>query len=230
MLKKLFTVLALACTVAAYGFAQNANSSTPPPTRPRTSSQKTTTGKKPATDTTDAGPQQSEETSGQKASAPAKRTPAKTEPTAKDVTDAFNALLEGIRHTDVKVVTGAYWNSPQLTIYNSNGSVTKGWAQVHSNVESAYANLKDVTLETRDVHVQMLGRDGAVVSFLWTQSQTVNGTPETGTGRTTLVYRRIGATWKIVHRHTSPEAPDPSRVLPSERTTEAPTATPKVKP
>ncbi|HEX8890604.1 MAG TPA: nuclear transport factor 2 family protein [Pyrinomonadaceae bacterium] len=229
MLKKSFAILALTCALAASGFAQNSNSPTTP-TRTRTTTPKTTT-KKPVTDATESNAQAAGETPVQKASTTqTKRTPPKSDPTSKDVLTTFNALLEGIRHTDVNAVTGAYWNSTQLTIYNSNGSVTKGWAQMHSNVESAYANLKDVTLETRDVRVQMLGRDGAVVSFLWTQSQTVNGTPETGTGRTTLVYRRIGTSWKIVHRHTSPESPDPSRVLPSERTTPTPTSTPKVRP
>jgi hypothetical protein len=227
MLKKLFAIFALTCALAAYGFAQNSNSST---TTTRTRTTKTTTKKKPATDTTETGAQQTDDASAQKQSAQGKRTPTRNEPTTKDVLATFNALLEGIRHADVNAVTGAYWNSPQLTIYNSNGSVTKGWTQMHSNVASVYANLKDVTLETRDVRVQMLGRDGAVVSFLWTQSQTVNGTPETGTGRTTLVYRHIGTSWKIVHRHTSPESPDASRVLPSERTTPTPTPTPKVRP
>jgi len=139
-------------------------------------------------------------------------------------------LLDAIRRADAEAVAAFYWNSPQLEIYNSNGSVTKGWAQMHSNILSSYPNLKDVKLDTRDVHAQMLGRDGAIVSFLWTQSQTVNGTPETGTGRTTLVYRRIGTSWKIVHRHTSPESPDQTRVLPSERTTPTPSPTPKVRP
>jgi ketosteroid isomerase-like protein len=228
MLRKSFAILALTCALAASGFAQNSNSSTTT-TRTRTTATKTTT-KKPATEGTETSAQQTEEPAGQKTGAQSKRTP--SNPTSKDVLTTFNALLEGIRHTDVKAVTAAYWNSPQLTIYNSNGSVTKGWAQMHSNVESSYPNLKDVMLETRDVRVQMLGRDGAVVSFLWTQSQTVGGTPETGTGRTTLVYRRIGTSWKIVHRHTSPESPDPSRVLPSERTTPTatPTPTPKVRP
>jgi ketosteroid isomerase-like protein len=226
MLKNLFAILALTCALAAYGFAQNSNSSKTTTTRTRT-----TTTKKPATGETETGSQAAEETPSQKSSATqSKRAPTKSDPTSKDVLTTFNALLEGIRHTDVNAVTGAYWNSPQLTIYNSNGSVTKGWAQMHSNVESAYASLKEVTLETRDVRVQMLGRDGAVVSFLWTQSQTVGGTPETGTGRTTLVYRHIGTAWKIVHRHTSPESPDPSRVLPSERTTPTATPTPKVRP
>ena len=229
MLKNLFAILALTCALATYGFAQNSNSSTTT-TRTRTSSPKTTTKKTAPTDGTPASAQQTEGTPAQKSSAQGKRTASRDEPTAKDVTAAFNALLEGIRHTDVNAVTGAYWNSPQLVIFNNNGSITKGWQQLHTNRASSYPNLKDVNLETRDVRVQMLGRDGAVVSFLWTQSQTASGTPETATGRTTLVFRRIGTTWKIVHAHTSPDSPDQTRVLPSERTTPTPSPTPKVRP
>ncbi|MDQ3819210.1 MAG: nuclear transport factor 2 family protein [Acidobacteriota bacterium] len=228
MLKRLLTIIALTFALAAYGLAQNSNSSTR--TRTRTTTPKTTTNKT-ETGGTETGAQTSEQTPAARKPTQGRRTGG-NEPTAKDVLAAFNALLDAVRRADAEAVAAFYWNSPQLEIYNSNGSVTKGWAQMHSNIVSSYPNLKDVKLDARDVHVQMLGRDGATVSFLWTQSQTVGGTPETGTGRTTLVYRRIGTSWKIVHRHTSPESPDASRILPSERTTPTPTPspTPKVRP
>src|SRR4051812_40382972 len=139
MLKKLFAILAFTCALAVTGFAQNSNTSTT--TRTRTTTPKTT-AKKPETAATQSDAQQTDETGGQKAGAPAKRTPAKTEPTAKDVLATFNALLEGIRHTDVNAVTGAYWNSPQLVVFNNNGSVTKGWQQLRTNRASSYPNLK----------------------------------------------------------------------------------------
>ena len=219
MLKRLFMTLALTGAFATMGFAQNAN------TRPRTSATPT-----PSQGVEEAGTQQ---TTPKPTPTPARNTggrrtsPARNEPSAKDVLAVFNSLIAGIEAVNVDTVTGIYWNSPQLTIYNSNGTVTRGWEQMRKNVESAYSKLKDVKVESRDVRTQMLGRDGAVVSFLWTQSQTYNDTPETATGRTTLVFRRIGTAWKVVHRHTSPEGPDPSRVMPSERTTPTPTATPK---
>jgi len=72
----------------------------------------------------------------------------------------------------------------------------------------------------------MLGRDGAIVTCLWSQSQAYKGTPETASGRMTLVFKRVGTEWKVVHLHTSPDAPNPARVLPSEQTS-TPTATPK---
>ncbi|HEX8847034.1 MAG TPA: nuclear transport factor 2 family protein [Pyrinomonadaceae bacterium] len=216
MLKRSFFIITLSCVFAAAGLAQNSNSSET--TRQRTSTPKTTAQ--------GTGTPQAEPTPTPRAGNRGRA----GNPTAKDVLAAFNTLLEGIRHADIGAVTGVYWNSPQLVLFNNNGTVTKGWEQMRLNRESSYPNLKDVNLEVRDIRVQMLGRDGAVVTCLWTQSQTYKGTPETATGRMTLVFRRVGTAWKAVHLHTSPDAPDPSRVLPSEQTTPTPKPTPKATP
>jgi ketosteroid isomerase-like protein len=139
-------------------------------------------------------------------------------PGSQTVVAAFNTIINGIRRANVDAVTGVYLNSPRLILFNSNGTVTKGWDQMRKNRESAYREMKDVKLDIRDLSITMLGRDGAVVSCLWTQSQTYKGTPETATGRMTLVFKRVGKDWKAIHLHTSPDRPDPSRVLPSEQT------------
>jgi ketosteroid isomerase-like protein len=231
MLKRSFTIIALICALAAYGFAQNSNSSNA--TRKRTSTTPSKTTKSTAGGVEESGAQQPEETPARTPAARSKTAQSKTAlPTAKDVLATFNALLEGIRHSEVNIVTGVYWNSPQLVLFNNNGSVTRGWEQMRINRESSYPNMKDVKLDVRDVRVQMLGRDGAVITCLWTQTQTYKGTPETATGRMTLVFRRIGTTWKAVHLHTSPDSPDQSRVLPSEQVTPTPvpSSTPKVRP
>lgn len=148
---------------------------------------------------------------------------------SRGVRSAFNALIDGIERADVEAVMSVYLNSPQLVIFNNNGTVTKTWDQVRSNRASSYPEMKDVRLEVRDVNVQMLGRDGAFVICSWTQAQTFRGQPESATGRLTVVFRRIGGTWKAVHAHTSPDAPAASRVLPSERS-ESPAATERAKP
>ncbi|MDT5060749.1 MAG: SnoaL-like domain [Acidobacteriota bacterium] len=229
MFRRLSIIIMVTCALSAYGFAQNSNSSSA--TRKRTSTAPTKTTNTPAKGVEEAGAQQTEETpSTRTPSARSKIAGSKNVPTAKDVLATFNTLLEGIRHTDVSAVTGVYWNSPQLVLFNNNGSVTKGWEQMRTNRASSYPNMKDVKLDVRDVRVQMLGRDGAVVTCLWTQSQTYKGASETATGRMTLVFRRIGTTWKAVHLHTSPDSPDQSRVLPSEQATPTPTPRPKATP
>ena len=214
MLKRFFCCLALACVTAASVLAQNTNSSGTTRTR-----------------TTAEAPQE------EPATTPTPRTPARRrgagqdDPSSKDVLTTFNELVQGIEAANVDAVTGAYWNSPQLVLFNNNGTVTRGWDQMRKNRESSYPKLKDVKLEVRDARVQMLGRDGAVVAFLWTQSQTYDGTPDTATGRTTLVFRHVGKQWKVVHAHISPDSPDQTRVPTAERTTPAtPAPTPKPTP
>jgi ketosteroid isomerase-like protein len=233
MFRNLTTAIVLAFSISVLCAAQNSNTSTTS-TRERTTTSQTTTTQpqKPASSSTKEGTK-STTTSGQTTKSKQTTTgkngspaAAAQDPTSGGVTAAFNALVDGIRHANLKEVTSVYWDSPQLVLFNSNGTVTRGWDQLRANRESSYPNLKDVKLDVRDVKVQMLGRDGAVVTCLWTQSQTVKGAPESASGRMTLVFRRVGNAWKVVHLHTSPDMPDPSRILPSEQA-EKPVTTPK---
>lgn len=228
MLKILFaaTALAFLLALAPQSFAQNRNTSTQ--TAPgRTTSTNANTSPAPAKTGAQETPA-TETTTTRTRRAGGSQTGKDTQ--TEGVVAAFDDLIEGIRRADVNTVTAVYWNSPQLTLFNNNGTVTKGWEQMRKNRESSYPQMKDVKIEIRDRRVQMLGRDGALVTCLWTQSQTFRGTPETASGRMTLVFRRTGTTWKAIHLHTSPDAPDPARVLPSEQTTEPTAPKPPVKP
>jgi ketosteroid isomerase-like protein len=143
---------------------------------------------------------------------------AAADPAVRAVRAVFDNLIKGIERSDVEAVMALYWNSPQLVVFNNNGTVTRGWEQVRSNRASSYPEAKNVRIEARDVRVTTLGSNGAVVTCLWRQSQEFRGTPESASGRLTVVFRLINNGWKIVHTHSSPEAPDPSRLMPSEQT------------
>jgi len=225
MLRRILIIgLLVLATSTVNALAQNSNSST---VRPRTTGPTTNTNKS-STNTNKSSSESQKSTDVQR--------PATSQPTARQTTPkpkvtatetpgsqsviaTFNELINGIRHADVKAVSSAYWNSPRLILFNNNGTVTKGWEQMRKNREASYRDMKDVKLDVRDVSISMLGRDGAVVSCLWTQSQTYKGTPETATGRMTLVFKRVGKDWKAIHLHTSPDRPEPARVLPSEQST-----------
>jgi ketosteroid isomerase-like protein len=211
MMLKIFAFVVLTCGVVV---AQNSNSS------PTTQRQRTTNTNRVQTP----------------AEAPAKPAPKKTTasatqaPGSEGVLAAFNALLDGIRHANVDEVMSAYWNNPQLNLFNYNGSVTKGWAQVRKNRQSSYPEIKDVKLEVRDVSVTMLGPTGAIVTCQWTQSQDYKGTPETASGRMTLVFKRIGNAWKAIHLHSSPDTPNPAVIPPSEKPSPVASPTPPENP
>lgn len=223
MYRNFIIIIALLIT-ASNGTAQNTNSS--PTIRPRTTGTPTPTRTPRETTSTDVQQPAS-------AAPAARRTEAKPKisgnetPGSQSVIAAFNALVNGIRQTDAKAVANVYLNSPRLILFNNNGTITRGWDQMRKNRESYYADVKDVKLDVRDVSITMLGGDGALVSCLWTQSQTYKGTPETATGRMTLVFKRVGKDWKAIHVHTSADKPDPSRVMPSEQ---VPVTTPPVTP
>ncbi|HEY0766185.1 MAG TPA: nuclear transport factor 2 family protein [Pyrinomonadaceae bacterium] len=201
-------VLALTCGAVA---AQNSNSSTTTE-RPRSAN---TNRAKPA-------PAKTEQ-----AAAPKKPAPAAQAPGTDGVKAAFDELIDGIKKADVNAVTGVYWNDRRLSLFNYNGSVTKGWDQVKKNRESSYPEIKDVKLDVRDLSITMLGPNGAVVTCLWSQSQTYKGVPETASGRMTLVFKRIGTAWKAIHLHSSPDTPNPAAIPPSEqRPAASPSPTP----
>jgi ketosteroid isomerase-like protein len=193
-----FCLIVLMCGLVA---AQNTNSST----HQRSRTTNTNEPQKPAT----------------------KKTTTGQEPGSEGVLAAFNKLLAGIRHANVDEVMSAYWNNPQLNLFNYNGSVTKGWEQVRKNRESSYPVIKDVKLDVRDVSVTMLGPSGAVVTCQWTQSQNYKGTPETAAGRMTLVFKRVGNAWKAIHLHSSTDTPNPAVVPASERPSPVASPTPK---
>jgi uncharacterized protein (TIGR02246 family) len=232
MLLRTFTAAALVLAAASAAAAQTANSNqTTAPAAGRTSTPATRRAPAVAPPAAQEGAQEgtpTPSTRGRRAGA----APAGSAAATAAVRDAFDTLIDGIRRADAGAVMGVYWNSPRLMLFNNNGTVTRGWEQVRSNRESLYARVREVKLDVRDVNVQLLGPTAAVVTCLWEQSQTADGQPERATGRLTLVFQKVGTKWSAVHAHTSPDRPDPSRLLPSERTPDpdAGTARPPARP
>jgi ketosteroid isomerase-like protein len=137
---------------------------------------------------------------------------------AKDVRAAFDRLIEGIREANVEKVMGIYDNSDRTLFFNNNGSVTLGWQTMKENRESNYAKTENVTVEVTGVRVEILGPAAAYVSCKWKQSQEYEGKLENASGRMTLIFKKVGRDWKVVHLHTSPDNPPVTRpVLDSER-------------
>jgi ketosteroid isomerase-like protein len=205
-MKRLIVAVSIVLVSVAFAVAQNTNSSSE---RGRTVAPRPSPTPRTASKSPDAKPSPSPTASG------GRTTPAVGPSTA--VLAAFDKIIDGIRRSNVDLYTSGYWNSSALILFNYNGTITKGWDQLKKNRESSFPQSKDVKLDVRDRHVTMLGRDGAVVTCLWNQTQTFNGQPDSASGRMTLVFKRTGTEWKAVHLHTSPDKPDPSRVPQSEQ-------------
>src|SRR2546423_7438125 len=184
-MKRLLVIASVICSTAVVVFAQNSNSSTVEPgTRTRTvvpakptPNPKPTRTPIPQTTRTPRAP--SSEAAGQ------------VSPSGPVLT-AFNNLLDAIRKADPKAAVNAYQNTPRLLLFNYNGTITKGWDQLKVNRDASYPHMQDVKLDVRDLRLTMLSATAALITCQWTQSMTFNGTPETDTGRRTIVIRQFG--------------------------------------
>lgn len=135
----------------------------------------------------------------------------------KGVRDAFDRLIEGIKQADAEKVMSVYQNSDRILFFNNNGSVTIGWENMKKNREASYAKISNVSLDITGLRVEMLAKDAAYVTCKWKLQQESSGKLESASGRMTLIFQLIGKDWKVVHLHTSPDNPDPTRpVFPSE--------------
>ena len=146
-----------------------------------------------------------------------KKTVAKSDP-AKDVRAAFDRLVEGIKQADAEKVMSVYENSDRTLFFNYNGTATIGWQNMSDNRKSSYADRTNVTLDVTGLRVEILSPTSAYVSCKWKQTQEYKGELECSTGRMTLIFKKIGNDWKVVHLHTSPDsALDKIVIPPSER-------------
>ena len=134
---------------------------------------------------------------------------------SKDVRAAFDRLVEGIEQADAEKVMSVYENSDRTLFFNYNGTATIGWKNMLDNRKASYADRKNVSLETTGVRVEILSPTSAYVSCKWKQSQEFKGELENSTGRMTLIFKKIGKDWKVVHLHTSPDVAPDKIVIPA---------------
>lgn len=108
---------------------------------------------------------------------------------------------------DLDAFLRGYEPSPAL-VFTSGGSVRRGFAETRTRYFSRYGTRTDGRdvmgrLEFEVLDVRGLGDDGAVVLGRWR----LTGTPEAGAGVFSLAFLRTPAGWRIVHDHTSSDAP-----------------------
>lgn len=107
---------------------------------------------------------------------------------------------------DLEAFLRGYEPSPAL-VFTSRGNVRRGFAETRARYLSRYGarDGRDVMgrLEFEILGVRGLGDDGAVVLGRWR----LTGTPEAGGGVFSLAFLRTPDGWRIIHDHTSSDAP-----------------------
>ena len=108
--------------------------------------------------------------------------------------DAWN------RH-DLDAFMSGYWNSPELTFF-SGAKETRGWQATLERYRATYNSPGHAMgkLDFSDLRIEMLGPEAAFVRGTWHLTMPEGKNPQ---GKFTLIFRKFGDGWKIIHDHTS---------------------------
>lgn len=128
-----------------------------------------------------------------------------TEPARAGSEAAVRALLDAQvaawNRGDLEGFMAGYWRSPEL-VFCSGATVTKGWDATLARYRQRYqAEGREMgRLGFDEVEVLPLGEDAAAARGAWRLRTSGGGEPH---GLFTLILRRTGEGWRIVHDHTS---------------------------
>lgn len=128
---------------------------------------------------------------------------------ARDIEAVVRAQEAAWNRGDVEgFMKAGYWRSPDLTFF-SGGRVTRGFEPVLAGYLKRYKSEGTETgkLAFTELDVQPLSEDAAIVRGRWDLHY--ERQPDIG-GLFTLVFRMTKDGWRIVHDHTSVDAPKPS--------------------
>ena len=105
---------------------------------------------------------------------------------------------------DLDGFMAGYAHTPDL-VFTSGGKVRHGWDETYAKYKAKYGADHSTMgrLAFEILGVQALGADGAIVLGRWA----LTDTPNAGAGVFSLGFQRTPAGWRIVHDHTSLDAP-----------------------
>ncbi|HWT03311.1 MAG TPA: nuclear transport factor 2 family protein [Pyrinomonadaceae bacterium] len=121
---------------------------------------------------------------------------AKAEAAIRGVLDAQAAAWN---RGDIEGYMDGYARSDGI-IFVSGDSVTRGWQATLDRYKKGYDTREKMgTLEFSDLEIKVMSKDTAVAHGRWQLTRAADK-PH---GRFTLILRRAGKNWRIVHDHTS---------------------------
>lgn len=115
------------------------------------------------------------------------------------VHSVLDAQRDAWNRGDIEGYMNGYARSADIT-FVSGDTTTRGWQTVHDRYKKNYDSREKMgTLTFSDLETRVLSSDAAVTIGRW-HLQRTGDQPH---GRFTLVFRRTGQVWRIIHDHTS---------------------------
>jgi len=125
------------------------------------------------------------------------------DPAAAPMPGAIRAVLEAQRQAwnagDIEAFLEPYWKSEELS-FSSGGETRRGFRATRERYLKTYPDRQAMgTLAFSDLEISAIGADAALVLGEWDLDREAGPVG----GNFSLVMRRIGGRWVIVHDHTS---------------------------
>ena len=128
------------------------------------------------------------------------RKPVKAAGAVRNVLEAQQAAWN---RGDIEGFMNGYERADTTTFVSGN-ELTRGWQTVLNRYKQRYATREQMgTLSFSEIEVEPMGTFYAIVDGRW-QLTRANDTPH---GRFTLLFRRTGNDWRILHDTTTSAAP-----------------------
>ena len=126
---------------------------------------------------------------------------AQTTDTAAAVKRVLTAQQDAWNRRDLDAFMSSYWDSPELTFFSGNKE-TRGWQATLERYRATYNSPGHAMgkLDFSDLRIEMLGPEAAFVRGAWHLTMPEGKNPQ---GKFTLIFRKFGDGWKIIHDHTS---------------------------
>lgn len=129
--------------------------------------------------------------------------PALTEGDRAAIVQVLREQQDAWNRGDIEAFLRGYEPSPDL-VFTSGGAVRRGFAETAERYRQRYVTRGRMgRLEFEVLDVRGLGDGGAIVLGRWSLTET----PEAGRGVFSLAFLRTPDGWRIVHDHTSADAP-----------------------
>jgi beta-aspartyl-peptidase (threonine type) len=104
---------------------------------------------------------------------------------------------------DIDAFMKGYWNSPAITFAGVSG-VSRGWQTVLDHYHKNYPDRAAMGhLDFSEIEITPLGNDAALILGRWHLTRDAGPVG----GIFSLVARRFPEGWRIIHDHTSTDAP-----------------------
>jgi uncharacterized protein (TIGR02246 family) len=116
----------------------------------------------------------------------------------REIRATMDRQVQAWNNGNIEGFMAGYWKSESFTFQSGNKRLT-GWDNLMAMYKKNYAGEKMGKLKFTDIQIKTLANDVYLILGRW-QVTTKDSQKE---GLFTLIFKRIGKDWKIIHDHSS---------------------------